>query len=81
MLSRAQTFFIIYTRACAGVVSSKVLKIKSRISKVLCIFSYEKISLLLNDTLFCKRPVLIYLHARLLFMFLFSSAEFLQINF
>ena len=35
-------------------------------------------SLLLNDTLFCKRPVLIYLHARELFMFLFSSADFLQ---
>ena len=30
------------------------------------------------DTLFCKRPVLIYLHARELFMFLFSSADFLQ---
>ena len=28
--------------------------------------------------LFCKRPVLIYLHARELFMFLFSSADFLQ---
>ena len=41
-------------------------------------FSYEKISLLLNDTLFCKRPVLIYLHARKLFMFLFSSADILQ---
>ena len=56
----------------------KVLKIKSRISKVLCIFSKEKILLLLNDTLFCKCPVLIYLHARKLFMFLFSSADFLQ---
>ena len=32
----------------------------------------------LNDTLFCKRPELIYLHARELFMFLFSSADFLQ---
>ena len=32
----------------------------------------------LNDTLFCKRPVLIYLHARALFMFLLSSADFLQ---
>ena len=41
-------------------------------------FSEEKISLLLNDTLFCKRPVLIYLNARELFMFLFSSADFLQ---
>ena len=41
-------------------------------------FSQEKISLLLNDTLFCKRPVLIYLHARELFMLLFSSADFLQ---
>ena len=35
-------------------------------------FFIEKISLLLNDTLFCKRPVHIYLHARELFMFLFS---------
>ena len=41
-------------------------------------FFVRKISLLLNDTLFCKRPVLIYLHARELFMFLFSSADFLQ---
>ena len=38
----------------------------------------KKISLLLNDTLFCKRPVLIHLHAREFFMFLFSSADFLQ---
>ena len=41
-------------------------------------FLIEKISLLLNDTFFCKRPVLIYLHARELFKFLFSSADFLQ---
>ena len=41
-------------------------------------FFIRKISLLLNDTFFCKRPVLIYLHARELFMFLFSSADFLQ---
>ena len=41
-------------------------------------FSQEKILLLLNDTLVCKRPVLIYLHARELFMFFFSSADFLQ---
>ena len=34
--------------------------------------------MLFNDTFFCKRPVLIYLHARELFMFLFSSADFLQ---
>ena len=34
--------------------------------------------MLLNETLFCKRPVLIYLHARELFMFLFSYADFLQ---
>ena len=34
--------------------------------------------LLFNENLFCKRPVLIYLHARELFMFLFSSADFLQ---
>ena len=32
----------------------------------------------MNDTLFCKRLVLIYLHAWELFMFLFSSADFLQ---
>ena len=41
----------------------------------------KKISLLFNDTFFCKCPVLIYLHARELFMFLcvfFSSADFLQ---
>ena len=37
--------------------------------------------MLLNDTLFCKRPVLIYLHARELFMFLLSSADFLNIKF
>ena len=36
--------------------------------------------MLLNDTLFCKRPVLIYLHARELFKFLLSSADFLQNN-
>ena len=41
-------------------------------------FFIRKNSLLLKDTLFCKRPVLIYLHARELFMFLFSSADFLQ---
>ena len=34
--------------------------------------------MLLKDLFFCKRPVLIYLHARELFMFLFSSADFLQ---
>ena len=51
---------------------------KSRISKVYAFFSYEKISLLFNDTFFCKCPVLIYVHARELFMFLFSSADFLQ---
>ena len=27
---------------------------------------------------FCKRPVLIYLHAREFFMFLFSSTDFLK---
>ena len=57
------------------------LKIKSRISKVLCILIRKKISLLLNDTLFCKRPVLIYLHAREFFMFLFLSADFFKIKF
>ena len=41
-------------------------------------FFIEKISLLLNDTLYCKRSVLIYLHARELFMFLFSSVDFLH---
>ena len=41
-------------------------------------FFIRTISLLLNDTLFCKRPVLIYLHARELFMFSFLSADFLQ---
>ena len=41
-------------------------------------FFIRKNSLLSNGTLFCKRPVLIYLHARELFMFLFSSADFLQ---
>ena len=34
--------------------------------------------MLSNDTFFCKHPVLIYLHARELFMFLFSSTDFLQ---
>ena len=33
-----------------------------------------------NNTFFCKPPVLIYLHARELFLFLFSSADFLQNN-
>ena len=41
-------------------------------------FFTRKKSLLVNDTLFCKRPVLIYLHARELLIFLFSSADFLQ---
>ena len=59
----------------------KYLKIKSRISKVLCIFSKENISLLLNDTLLCKRPVLIYLHARELFMFYFRLLTFFKIKF
>ena len=45
------------------------------------LFFIRKISLLLNDILFCKRPVLIYLHARELFMFLFSSADFFKIKF
>ena len=34
--------------------------------------------MLFNDTVFCKRPVLIYFHAWELFMFLFSSADFVQ---
>ena len=33
---------------------------------------------MLNDTFFCKRPVLIHLHTRESFKFLFSSADFLQ---
>ena len=41
-------------------------------------FVHKKKSQLFNDTFFCKCPVLIYLHARELFMFLFSSADFLQ---
>ena len=41
-------------------------------------FFIDKNSLLLNDTLYSKRSVLIYLHARELFMFLFSSADFLH---
>ena len=41
-------------------------------------FFIRKNLTVINDTLFCKRPVLIYLHARELFMFLFSSADFLQ---
>ena len=41
-------------------------------------FSQEKISLLFYYIFFCKCPVLIHLHARELFMFLFSSADFLQ---
>ena len=52
--------------------------IKIRISNVYAFFSLEKNSLLFNGTFFCKCPVLIYLHARELFMFLFSSADFLQ---
>ena len=39
---------------------------------------FHKGSVLFDNTFFCKRPVLIYLHARELFMFLFSSADFLQ---
>ena len=41
-------------------------------------FFIRKSALLFNDTLLCKRLILIYLHARELFMFLFSSADFLQ---
>ena len=44
-------------------------------------FFIKKISLIFNDTLFCKLPVLIYLHARELFMFLFSSADIFKIIF
>ena len=73
----SRTNLLNYFVFCASF-NIKYLKVKSRIGKVLCIFSEEKISLLLNDTLFCKRPVLIYLHAKEFFMFLFSSADFLQ---
>ena len=41
-------------------------------------FFIRKNRTVINYTLFCKRSVLIYLHARELFMFLFSSADFLQ---
>ena len=34
------------------------------ISKVYAFFHKKTISLLFNDTFFCKCPVLIYLHAR-----------------
>ena len=58
------------------------MKIESRISKVYALFlrNYflEKNSLLFNDTFSGKCPVLIYLHARELFILLFSSADFLQ---
>ena len=47
-------------------------------ANVLYLSIYRQISLLFNDKFFCKCPVLIYLHARELFMFLFSSADFLQ---
>ena len=46
-------------------------------------FFIRKISLLLNDTLFCKRPVLIYLHACSCFYFrlpTFFKIIFLKIN-
>ena len=56
----------------------KYIKIKSRISKVYDFFHKKTGSLLFNDTFFSKRPVLIYLHSKELFMFLFSSADFLQ---
>ena len=44
-------------------------------------FSKEKISLLLNDTLFFERPVLVYLHAREVFMFYFRLLTFFKIKF
>ena len=44
-------------------------------------FFMKKISLLLNDTLFCKRPALIYLHAKELFMFYFLLLTFFKIKF
>ena len=48
------------------------IKNKSRISKIYAFF-HKKKNLTANDTFFCKCSVLIYL-----FMFLFSSADFLQ---
>ena len=44
-------------------------------------FFIRKISLLLNDIFFCKRPVVIYLHAREVFMFLFRLLTFFKIKF
>ena len=44
-------------------------------------FFHKKKSHLLNDTLFCKRPVPIYLHARELFMFYFRPLTFFKIKF
>ena len=44
-------------------------------------FFIRKKLTVINDIFFCKRPVLIYLHARELFMFLFLSADFLQNKF
>ena len=55
----------------------KFIKIKSRISKVYAFFKRKQLTVFYY-IFFCKRPVLIYLHARELFMFFFSSADFLQ---
>ena len=54
------------------------IKIKSRISKFYAFFHKKKAQSCLMTFFFCKRPVLIYLHARELFRFLFSSADFHQ---
>ena len=55
----------------------KYRKIKSRINKVYAFFIRNNLTVI-YATFFCKRPVLIYLHARELFMFLFLSADFFQ---
>ena len=44
-------------------------------------FLSEKNLTVIKWHIFCKRPVLIYLHASELFMFLFSSADFFKIDF
>ena len=61
---------------------NQYIKIKNRISNVYAFLHKEKkISLLFNDTFFCKCPVLIYLHARELFMFYFRLLTFYKIKY
>ena len=57
-----------------------LINTKTKSSKV-CAFFHRKSSLLLYDIFFCKRTIHIYLHTRELFMFLLSSADFLQNKF